>query len=117
MSEPEDREEQNPDEWIRDAVRRMFQGDQGFDPEELAKAAGFTGDPTQLQAMVEQMAKGLSGAINNSDQAARDHAVSVASKGAVSVDPARADPAYNSATWSIARTRFLPADSPSQKIL
>ncbi len=91
MSEPEDREEQNPDEWIRDAVRRMFQGDQGFDPEELAKAAGFTGDPTQLQAMVEQMAKGLSGAINNSDQAARDHAVSVASKGAVSVDPARAE--------------------------
>jgi putative hydrolase len=92
MSEPDERENQpNPEDWIRDAVHRMFQGDQGFDPEELAKAAGFTGDPSQLQAMVEQFAKGLSGAINNSDQAARDHAVSVASQGATSVDPSRAD--------------------------
>jgi len=92
MSDSEERDEQpNPEDWIRDAVHRMFQGDQGFDPEELAKAAGFTGDPSQLQAMVEQFAKGLSGAINNSDQAARDHAVSVAAQGATSVDPARAE--------------------------
>ncbi|MGA1784898.1 MAG: zinc-dependent metalloprotease [Pontimonas sp.] len=92
MAEPDEREEQpNPEDWIRDAVHKMFQGNQGFDPEELAKAAGFTGDPAQLQAMVEQFAKGISGAINNSDQSARDHAVSVAAQGATSVDPARAE--------------------------
>lgn len=92
MAEPDEREDQpNPEDWIRDAVHKMFQGNQGFDPEELARAAGFTGDPAQLQAMVEQFAKGISGAINNSDQSARDHAVSVAAKGATSVDPARAE--------------------------
>lgn len=81
----------DPNEWIRDAVRRMFQGDQGFDPEELARAAGFSGDASQLQAMVEQFATGLTGAMTNSATTARNHAVSVASEGASSVDPARAD--------------------------
>lgn len=84
-------ERPDPNEWIRDAVRRMFDGDQGFDPEELARAAGFTGDPSQLQGMVEQFATGLTGAMQNSGTASRDHAVKVASDGAKSVDPARAN--------------------------
>jgi hypothetical protein len=92
MAEPEDNENTpNPEEWIRDAVRRMFEGDQGFDPAELAKAAGFSGDPAQLQSMVESFAQGLGHAMQNSDTSARDHAVSVAAQGAVSVDPARAE--------------------------
>ena len=81
----------DPNEWIRDAIRRMFEGDQGFDPEELAKAAGFTGDVSQLQGMVEQFATGLTGAMNNSEATARNHAVSVAADGARSVDPHRAE--------------------------
>lgn len=81
----------DPEEWIRDAVRRMFEGDQGFDPLELAKAAGFSGDPEQLQAMVESFAKNLSGAMSNSELAARDHAVKVAAEGALAVDPDRAE--------------------------
>ena len=84
-------ERPDPNEWIRDAVRRMFDGDQGFDPDELARAAGFTGDPSQLQGMVEQFATGLTGAMQNSGTASRDHAVRVASDGAKSVDPARAN--------------------------
>ena len=80
----------NPEEWIADAVRRMFEGGEGFDPVELAKAAGFSGDPTQLQAMVEQFAKGISGAMANSEMAARDHAVRVAGDGATLVDESRA---------------------------
>lgn len=81
----------DPNEWIRDAVRRMFDGDQGFDPEELARAAGFDGDISQLQGMVEQFATGLTGAMNNSEATARNHAVKVATEGARSVDPARAE--------------------------
>lgn len=80
----------NPEEWIADAVRRMFEGGEGFDPLELAKAAGFSGDPQQLQAMVEQFAKGISGAMANSEMAARDHAVRVAGEGAQQVDESRA---------------------------
>jgi len=92
MAEPEEPENTpNPEEWIRDAVRRMFEGDQGFDPAELAKAAGFSGDPAQLQSMVESFAQGLGHAMQNSETSARDHAVSVAAQGAVSVDPARAE--------------------------
>ena len=93
MADDADESEKQPDpnEWIRDAVRRMFEGDQGFDPEELARAAGFTGDPSQLQGMVEQFATGLTGAMQNSGPASRDHAVKVASDGARSVDPARAE--------------------------
>ncbi len=81
----------DPNEWIRDAIRRMFDGDQGFDPEELARAAGFSGDVSQLQGMVEQFATGLTGAMNNSEATARNHAVSVAADGARSVDPDRAE--------------------------
>lgn len=88
--EPERPDPDNPEEWIRDAVRRMFEGAEGFDPIELAKAAGFTGDPSQLQAMVEQFAKGLSGAMANSELAARDHAVRVAGEGASQVEQSRA---------------------------
>lgn len=92
MAEPEaPRDEPDPNEWIRDAVRRMFDGDQGFDPAELAKAAGFTGDPADLQSMVESFATGLTGAMSHSAQNARDHAVRVAAEGARSVDPARAE--------------------------
>lgn len=93
MSGEGDRDDSLPDpnEWIRDAVRRMFEGDQGFDPEEFARAAGFTGDASQLQAMVEQFASGLTGAMSNSEQTARNHAVKVAAEGAQSIDPARAE--------------------------
>ncbi len=87
----ESEKQPDPNEWIRDAVRRMFEGEQGFDPEELARAAGFTGDPSQLQGMVEQFATGLTGAMQNSGTASRDHAVRVAGDGARSVDPARAE--------------------------
>lgn len=93
MAGEDDREDspQDPQEWIRDAVRRMFDGDQGFDPEELARAAGFTGDASQLQSMVEQFASGLTGAMNNSEQTARNHAVKVAAEGSKSIDPVRAE--------------------------
>jgi len=93
MAGRDEREDSTPDpnEWIRDAVRRMFDGDQGFDPEELARAAGFTGDASQLQHMVEQFASGLTGAMTNSEQTARTHAVTVAAEGAKSIDPARAE--------------------------
>ena len=93
MASDDERNEGNPDpnDWIRDAIRRMFDGDQGFDPEELARAAGFSGDVSQLQGMVEQFATGLTGAMNNSEATARNHAVSVAAEGARSVDPHRAE--------------------------
>lgn len=91
MAEKPDETPDDPNEWIRDAVRRMFEGGQGFDPEELARAAGFTGDVSQLQGMVEQFATGLTGAMRNSEMTARDHAVKVAQEGARSVDPARAE--------------------------
>jgi putative hydrolase len=92
MAEPEKPEDEpRPEEWIQDAVRRMFEGEQGFDPAELAKAAGFSGDPAQLQSMVESFAQGLGHAMNNSEASSRDHAVGVAAQGATPVDPARGE--------------------------
>ena len=80
----------SPEEWMREAFRRLFEGGDGFDPAELAKAAGFSGNPDDLIGMIDQLTRGIGAAMRGGDAHAVDHAVSVAKKDAVDVSAARA---------------------------
>ena len=80
----------SPEEWMREAFRRLFEGGEGFDPSELARAAGFDGNPDDLLSMIDQLTKGVGAAMMGGDRAAEDHAVSVASSGASDISDDRA---------------------------
>lgn len=75
---------------MREAFRRLFEGGEGFDPSELAKAAGFSGNPDELIGMIDQLTRGIGAAMRGGDAHAVDHAVSVATKDAVDVSVDRA---------------------------
>lgn len=79
----------SPDEWMREALRRLFEGGEGFDPSELAKAAGFAGNPNDLLGMIDQLTRGIGAAVRGGENHAIDHAVSVAKKDAVDVSAER----------------------------
>lgn len=81
----------SPEEWMREAFRRLFEGGDGFDPNELAKAAGFDGNPEELLAMIDQLTRGMGQAMMGGDRAAVDHAVSVAKRNAQDVTGDRAE--------------------------
>lgn len=81
---------ESPDEWMREALRRMFEGGDGFDPNELAKAAGFTGNPDDLMGMIDQLTRGIGKTMMGGERAAVDHAVSVAKKDSHDVTDERA---------------------------
>jgi putative hydrolase len=80
----------SPEEWMREAFRRLFEGGDGFDPSELAKAAGFEGNPDELLGMIDQLTRGMGQAMMGGERAAVDHAVSVAKKDAEDVTGERA---------------------------
>ncbi len=80
----------SPDDWMREAFRRLFEGGDGFDPSELARAAGFDGNPEDLLGMIDQLTKGMGAAMMGGERAAVDHAVTVAGAGATDVTDERA---------------------------
>lgn len=81
----------SPEEWLREALRRMLEGSEGIDPMELARAAGFEGDPEELLKMVTQATQGMGQALLGGEKAAVDHAVSIARSGALDIAPDRAE--------------------------
>ena len=92
MSERDaDKPGDSPEEWMREAFRRLFDGSDGFDPSELAKAAGFDGNPEELLGMIDQLTKGMGQAMMGGERATVDHAVSVARQGAEDVSGERAE--------------------------
>jgi putative hydrolase len=86
-----DSPQEPPEEWMREAFRRLFEGGDGFDPSELAKAAGFEGDPNELLGMIDQLTRGMGQAMMGGERAAVDHAISVAQKGSEDVTSKRAE--------------------------
>jgi len=86
-----DNPQDSPEEWMQEAFRRLFEGGDGFDPGELAKAAGFEGNPEELLGMIDQLTKGMGQAMMGGDRAAVDHAISVAKKGSEDVTGERAE--------------------------
>lgn len=81
----------SPEEWLREALRRMLEGSEGIDPMELARVAGFEGDPEELLKMVTQATQGMGQALLGGEKAAVDHAVSIARSGASEITPDRAE--------------------------
>jgi putative hydrolase len=91
MASNNDDSADTPEEWMREAFKRLFNGDGEFDPAELAKAAGFTGNPDELLAMVDQLTRGVGQAMSGGTANAVGHAVDMANKNAteLSDDEAR----------------------------
>ena len=76
------------EEWMKEAFRKFLSGDETFDPEELMKAAGINVSPDELRAMMTQLGTSFAPGGALKPHASRDHAVSVASEGALPLDPA-----------------------------
>jgi putative hydrolase len=80
----------SPEEWMREALRRLFDGGEAFDPSELARAAGFQGNPDELLGMIDQLTRGIGQAMAGGNRAALDHAIEVAKKGSTDITDDRA---------------------------
>lgn len=102
----------SPEEWMREAFRRLFEGGDGFDPSELARAAGFNGNPEELLGMIDQLTRGMGAAMVGGEAAALDHAVSVAKNGATTVSDDEAkhlQSLVNVATLWVSEVTDIPA--------
>lgn len=83
-----DGEERDPAEELREILREMLEGGQGFDPSKLAGVAGLPSDPAMVSALMAQMQGALHRSADGLDwQSAAEHAKQVASQGHREVAP------------------------------
>jgi len=113
MSERDESESaDSPDEWMQEAFRRLFSGGEGFDPSELARAAGFDGNPDKLIAMLNQLTQGIGSAMMGGERSVIDHAVTVAKADSSDITDERArhlQSLINVATLWVSEVTDIPA--------
>lgn len=108
--------ESSPEEWLRDALKRMLGGDGSFNSEDLARLAGMDMRPEELQALLGQFSTMFQAHPEQAESQARQHALRIAGEGQTEVTPQRARELTErirlASLWIGEVTAIAPSDLP-----